>query len=621
MLPTAVLLVATSRTIAGAVTGIHEWSYRLAGFSDAIRVGAAAVLGSIFFAVASLSTVGFLMPRAVLALELLLSGALLMMVRFVPRAALGWRAAWNGMQARTPRALIAGPAEASELLSRTIARAPDAPYRVVGFVGADAEMVGCRIDGHRVLGTLRDLPELFRHRSIGAVLLSDALQPAERMRELVDLCAKSRVRLKIVPSSFARIGPGSPGAILADLSPDDLLPRDAVAFSEGDVRALVSGRRVLVTGAGGSIGGELCSQLARAGVRRLVMVDMNENELYLRARALSDAHPGTDVEAVVADVREAGPLLRLGARYRPQDVFHAAAHKHVPLMECAADEAVKNNVFGSLNVARMAVDCGAERFVLISTDKAVNPSSVMGASKRVAELVVRDLGRSCTSTRVTAVRFGNVLGSAGSVVPLFKQQIANGGPVTVTHPECTRYFMTIREAVGLVLVAGLGNYGELCVLDMGEPIRIVDLARNMIALSGRVPGEDVALTYTGLRPGEKLHEQVLTEEEERVLVARGRIHVTSSPPPPADLEARLAELRRLADAGDSAGVVVALRRLVPTYRSPDPSAASTQDGSELRAPPREGAGEPAAPNNLGGRHGYRAGEPAGRRNGVAERIP
>jgi FlaA1/EpsC-like NDP-sugar epimerase len=284
----------------------------------------------------------------------------------------------------------------------------------------------------------------------------------------------------------------------------------------------------------------------------------------------------------------------LGERYLPQDVFHAAAHKHVPLMEDAPEQAVRNNVFGTLHVARMAEACRAERFVLISTDKAVKPSSVMGATKRVAELVIRDLGRG-TRTRMTAVRFGNVLGSAGSVVPIFKEQIARGGPVTVTHPDCTRYFMTVSEAVGLTLLAGLEGHGPLCVLDMGEPIRIADLARYMITLSGRAPGE-IPVVFTGLRPGEKLVEELLTEEEERSRVVRDRISATESPPPPPDLAAWLEELDRLADAGDRPALVEALRALVPSYqiaRSPSSPRPSTQ--ARPAAGPRAA---PAARNGL-----------------------
>jgi FlaA1/EpsC-like NDP-sugar epimerase len=374
------------------------------------------------------------------------------------------------------------------------------------------------------------------------------------------------MRFKILPGSPSRSSRPA-AALLDDLAPEDLLPRESVAFDEAEIRALVQGRRALITGAGGSIGSELCRQLAARGVGQLVMVDMNENELYLGARQLSELHPGVEIRAEVADVRDEASLLRLGYRYRPQDVFHAAAHKHVPLMEDAPEEAVKNNVFGTLHAARMADRCGAERFVLISTDKAVKPSSVMGATKRVAELVVRRLARA-SRTRMTAVRFGNVLGSAGSVLPIFRQQISRGGPVTVTHEDCTRYFMTIPEAVGLVLLAGLGGHGDLCVLDMGEPIRIAELARNLITLAGLVPGEDVPIVYTGLRPGEKLCEELLTEDEERSEMVRDRIHATCGADPPADLEARLAELRRLAEEGDREGIRAALAALVPTYRRP-----------------------------------------------------
>jgi FlaA1/EpsC-like NDP-sugar epimerase len=331
---------------------------------------------------------------------------------------------------------------------------------------------------------------------------------------------------------------------------------------------------------------------------------MNENELYLRARRLAEEQPQVDVRAEVADLREPARLARLGARYRPEYVFHAAAHKHVPLMEDAPEEAVKNNVFGTLHVARMADACGARRFVLISTDKAVNPSSVMGATKRIAELVVRDLART-SRMKVTAVRFGNVLGSAGSVVPLFKDQIARGGPVTVTHPQCTRYFMTIPEAVGLVLVAGLGDYGELCILDMGEPIKVDELARLMIALSGRVAGLDVQIVYTGLRPGEKLAEELLTEEEEQSHAVRDRIRIARSPAPPPDLQLRLAELRRHADAGDHEPLLRAMKALVPTYRprpveapaaaAAPPRPAAAEPRVRLELPAREPAGAAAAP--------------------------
>jgi FlaA1/EpsC-like NDP-sugar epimerase len=456
-----------------------------------------------------------------------------------------------------------GASESAELLARDIGRNPESPYEVIGFVGDHPAQLGARLDGRPVLGLLPDLPELILLHEVELVLLALPRHPPARLREVIAVCANSRVRFKIAPE-WSSTGAVS-AALLDDVAPEDLLARPAVLFDEQEIRGLVAGRRALVTGAGGSIGSEVCRQLVRYGVAQLVMVDMNENELYLSARALARERPDVEVRAEVADVRDAERVGRLGAIYRPECVIHAAAHKHVPLMEDAPDEAVKNNVFGTLNVARMADACGAWRFILISTDKAVNPSSVMGATKRIAEMVVRDLART-SQTRMSAVRFGNVLGSAGSVVPLFKQQIARGGPVTVTHPDCTRYFMTIPEAVGLVLLSGLGDYGELCILDMGEPIRIDDLARIMISLAGRVPGVDIEVVYTGLRPGEKLAEELLTEEEEQSHAVRDRIRIARSNALPGDLTLRLAELRRRAEEGDAEGIRRSLRALVPTYR-------------------------------------------------------
>jgi FlaA1/EpsC-like NDP-sugar epimerase len=287
------------------------------------------------------------------------------------------------------------------------------------------------------------------------------------------------------------------------------------------------------------------------------------------------------MHAIIADIREGQTLARIGHAHKPLYVFHAAAHKHVPLMETAPGEAVKNNVFGTLNMAEMADACGAQRFVLISTDKAVAPTSVMGASKRVAELVIRSVAQR-SKTAFTAVRFGNVLGSAGSVVPLFKSQIERGGPLTVTHPDCTRYFMTISEAVGLVLIAGLGGYGELCVLDMGEPIRIADLAAHMITMAGGAAGKDIEIKFTGLRPGEKLFETLMTESEEQTHSVRKKIFVAKSPAPPADFSRILKNLARVAEGGNSAAIREAIKEVVPSY-TPMLSEPKTESAASVEA--------------------------------------
>jgi len=564
-LTTAMVLAAGLRVLCNFTVRLHYWAFRNSGLQDALRVVLAGFLGSVAFVALSQFVVPGGLPRTVYALDFFLSTTFFGILRFGPGAVIHWRTRWLRRGAGAVRTLVVGVGSEAGALVRELSRSVRSTYDVVGFVSEDPSIAGYSMDGTKVIGAIRDMPGLIRRYAVKMVLLADPEVPASRIRELLDLCENSRARFKIIPASFTHRNHRISAAALHDLSPEDLLPRPSIAFDGPKIRSLVSGRRILVTGAGGSIGGEICDQLVRYGAQQLVMVDMNENELYLRQRRLEEGASSTEIWTEVADVREPSRLKRLGEQYRPDIVFHAAAHKHVPLMETAPEEAVKNNVFGTINVAQMAHGCGAERFVLISTDKAVNPTSVMGASKRVAEMAIRHIGRS-SQTRMAAVRFGNVLGSSGSVVPLFKQQIERGGPVTVTHPDCRRFFMTIPEAVGLVLMAGLDGDGEVFVLDMGEQIRIVDLARNLITLSGHVPGEDISIVFTGLRPGEKLYEELLTEDEEETRAVSERIHVARSPAPPPDLEARLSHLRRLADDGDRSGIFAALSALVPTYR-------------------------------------------------------
>ena len=540
---------------------LHRWSFTMSGLSEGVRLVFAMLAASVVFAI------GFeQLPRSVYALEFFITTSLMAGYRFAPRFLDGWYTEWQRRgDAGTLRTIIVGAGSAGDLLARDLLRSADSKYLVVGFVDDDPAKLGMHVSGKPVLGKVSDLPKLIEQLRVTTVLLAILRLPSARTRAILDLCSSSKASFKTIPASYAHLDERISAAMLHDLSPDDLLPRVPIAFDYEEIRALVQNRRTLVTGAGGTIGGEICRQLASHGVSQLVMVDMNENELYLRARRLHEECPSVRLHTEVADIREFSRLERLGAQYRPELVFHAAAHKHVPLMEEAPEEAVKNNVFGTLNVALMAHRVGSEKMVLISTDKAVNPTSVMGATKRVAELVVRELARS-SRTKMTAVRFGNVLGSAGSVVPLFKQQIERGGPVTVTHPDCTRYFMTVSESVGLVLLAGLGGYGELCVLDMGEPIRIADMARNLITMSGRIPEKEIPIVYTGLRPGEKLCEELLTEEEEETALVRNRINVAKSPQPPADLARRLLALRGYADEGDREALLDAIQVLVPTYR-------------------------------------------------------
>ncbi|ATB43175.1 UDP-N-acetylglucosamine 4,6-dehydratase [Cystobacter fuscus] len=550
--------------------GLQRWSFRRSGLNEAVRLVLANVSATLVFEALRLFSFFEAPPRSVVAIEFILATALMGFYRFVPRTVRLWYLDQKRSRAQgTQRTIVVGAGSAGDLLLHDLLRTPSSPWHVIGLVDDDPAKHGTFLNGKQVLGSINALPELVARHRVTQVLIAIPSLPPERIRHILGLCKNRSVGFKIIPASFAYLDQKITAAMLHELSPEHLLPRDVVSFDQEEVHRRVAGRRILVTGSAGSIGSEIARQVAAHGPASLVLLDINENELYFLVRQLQERYPLLPVSAIVADIRDQERLMRIGRDHAPEYVFHAAAHKHVPLMEDSPEEAIKNNVFGTLNVARMADVCGVERFVLISTDKAVHPTSVMGASKRLAEMVIRDVAAR-SHTAFTAVRFGNVLGSAGSVVPLFKQQIQRGGPVTVTHPDCTRYFMVIPEAVGLVVQAGLAGYGELCILDMGTPVRIAELAANMITMSGLVPGKDIHIVYTGLRPGEKLEETLMSEEEERTHQVRNRIKVAQSPLPPADFQLQLERLRRVAQAGDSSGVMLALRHLIPTYKPARP---------------------------------------------------
>jgi FlaA1/EpsC-like NDP-sugar epimerase len=560
----AIPILVSIRLAVSLVFGLHRWSFRLSGFHEAARLAMATLSGSACFVAAFYFFQRIGPPRSVIVLEFFLTTAALGAFRFSPRLAAGWYVEQR-RRSGARRTIVVGAGSAGDLLLRDLSRSREHNYQVVGFVDDDPRKIGTSLGGRPVLGEIGRLPELIGDHDVSQVLIAIPRLSPEKIQRILQLCSRLKVHFKIIPVSFTYLNDRATASMLRDLSPEDLLQRNARSFDTEEIRSLVSGRRVLVTGAAGSIGGEIARQVAAYGPEALVLVDINENDLYFLYRSLRERHAELKVHAEVADIRDPGRLAHLGAVYRPHDVFHAAAHKHVPLMEDAPEEAVKNNIFGTLNAALMADACGSERFVLISTDKAVHPLSVMGATKRVAELVVRDLARR-SRTRFTAVRFGNVLGSAGSVVPLFKQQIERGGPVTVTHPDCSRYFMTIPESVNLVLLAGLGHDSELCILDMGKPLKIMDLASHMITMAGLVAGEDIKIEFIGLRPGEKLTEELMTEEEESSQILRDKIFAARSPAPPLDLGEHLLELRRFAESSSREGIVRILQHLVPTFQ-------------------------------------------------------
>ncbi|MBI4773105.1 MAG: polysaccharide biosynthesis protein [Deltaproteobacteria bacterium] len=583
LIPQLAVLLVASRLSANFMFNLHRWSFKLSGLYDAIRIGVAGLLGSgifmicLYFLRIELTSFASGPPRSVLVMEFFITTTLMGAIRFSPRLAKMYRVeqalARNSSLERT---LIVGAGATGEQLLRDLLRSDAHYYKVVGFVDDDRRKQGTYLSGRPVLGLIADLPAIVKRHEVGTILIAMPRVPAKRIREILATCSELKLRFKILPVSYVYLQDHSSRPALTDLSPEDLLPRQEVDLKESSIGEAIEGRCVMVTGAGGSIGGEICRQLLKNRVKTLFMLDTNENELYLRSRSFQGEFPSSRIVTSVADVRGLRRVERLFSEFRPQDVFHAAAHKHVPLMEAAPDEAVTNNVLGTYNVARMAHEYGAQRFVFISTDKAVKPSSVMGATKRIGEMVVRTIGKH-SDTKFSVVRFGNVLGSAGSVVPLFRQQIAAGGPVTVTDPEVRRYFMTIGEAVGLVLQAAYRDFGELCILDMGEQIRILDLARHMITMAGFVPEKDVPIAFTGLRPGEKLYEQLMTEEEESTYRVDSKIFVACSPEPPADFVEVIEELIAVAERGEDEEVLALLKKLVPSYSPGGEGTPATRD--------------------------------------------
>ncbi|MBQ8323083.1 MAG: polysaccharide biosynthesis protein [Clostridia bacterium] len=506
--------------------GLYRFAFFSIGFPEALKlVVSAAFLGvaNLAFALITKSVYIGVGTAILYALSLLMCAAF---VRFSRRLCAYLRRSFLVKHSDGKRVMIVGGGWAGATLIKEIQNAPKITYKAVCIVDDNSVKKGKLIRGVPIVGTTKGIRKYVDEYGVQEIFITMPSVEKKRISEIVGLCQSSGKPVKILPGLYQLAGGDVTVSKLRQVDVQDLLGREQVSVNLDEIMGYIEHKTVLVTGGGGSIGSELCRQISSHNPETLIILDIYENSVYELERELRTAYPELHLLTLIASVRDKKKMRDVFEKYRPQIVFHAAAHKHVPLMETSPNEAVKNNVFGTLNVAKCADEFGVETFVQISTDKAVNPTNIMGATKRICEMIVQTIGRHSKNTKFVAVRFGNVLGSNGSVIPLFKKQIAEGGPVTVTHKDIIRYFMTIPEAVSLVLQAGAyAKGGQIFVLDMGEPVRIYDLARNLIKLSGYEPEKDIEIVCTGLRPGEKLYEERLMEEEGLQKTPNGLINI------------------------------------------------------------------------------------------------
>ena len=510
-------------------------------------------------------------PSSVILLSTMLGFGGVLFLRLLRRLSFEWRARRRVLhdaaahKHAVSRVVLLGAGSAGVMVARELKNRANSDQLVVGFLDDDPAKQGTIIAGVPVLGPVRAIQELAQRKAVDEAIITLANAPRPKIVRMVRYCRRAGIPSRIIPALYEIVNGHVVVGAIREVDIVDLLGRDVVTLESDSVRDFVRGRRVLVTGAGGSIGSELVRQVARFSPARLCMLDQSEWALYEINREIRGRATGIPLRPVIADITNADRMEAIFAQENPEVVIHAAAYKHVPMMEANVREAIVNNVGGTLMVARLAGKYQANVFVMVSTDKAVNPTSVMGTTKRVAELVVQQQAADYPSTRYVSVRFGNVLGSSGSVIPLFREQIKRGGPVTVTHPDMRRYFMTIPEASSLVLQsAALGKGGEIFVLDMGTPVKIDQLAREMIRLSGLQPDVDIPITYSGLRPGEKLFEELSTSSENVAKTIHPKIFVGKiAKPNPNTLRHGLRTLHAAVDANDESAMRAALSTLVP----------------------------------------------------------
>ena len=552
-----------AKVITFHLLGLDRGWWRYVSVQDLARLGVANVLGSALGGVVILSFGPHGFPRSVYFLDLLLCFGMTAGIRMAVRTAFEFSKIQSSQAQK--RTLIYGAGDAGVTLLREIRKNPALAYDVVGFIDDSPGKTGARVYQVRVLGNGAMLPSIAQQRAIEMVLIAMPSATGQQMTAILQRCNDAGIAYKTVPGLAEIIQSGGLATQIRDVAVEDLLGRKPVRLEGDQIRNALEGKVVLVTGAAGSIGSELCRQIARFHPAGIVGFEIAESPLFEIDREMRRVFPDTPFYPEIGSVQNRARLNDVLRQYSPSVVYHAAAYKHVPMMEAHVFEAVENNVFGTYNVAVAAADHGVGEFVMISSDKAVRPTNVMGATKRIAELLL--LGLQNGSTKFVSVRFGNVLGSNGSVIPIFKQQIAAGGPVCVTHPEMRRYFMTIPEASQLVLQAGtMGSGGEIFVLDMGEPVRIQDLARNLILLSGFRPDEDIRIEFTGLRPGEKLYEELNLLDESMLPTFHEKIRIFAANGLPAQsMEHYLATLREICTTRDLPRLVLTFKDAIQDY--------------------------------------------------------
>jgi FlaA1/EpsC-like NDP-sugar epimerase len=551
-----------------SVFGLYKIIFHSVGIMEIIRLMLAicmiAIINFLFALIVrgAHSGVG---PGVVIVYVLLLS-VLACVTRYFQRIAVGVRYLLSRSQAERKRVMIVGGGEAGTMLIKEMQTSTKIAYKPVCIADDNLRKVGMYVCDVKIAGTTYDVKELVEQYHVQEIFITIPSLDKKQLSQIVARCQQCGCPVRILPGIYQLATGNVTVSSLRDVEVSDLLGREQVEVNLDEVMGYIENKTVLVTGGGGSIGSELCRQIATHNPKMLIILDIYENNAYEIEQELKRKQPDLQILTLIASVREERKMRDVFEKYRPQIVFHAAAHKHVPLMEDSPCEAVKNNVFGTWNVAKCADAFHVETFVLISTDKAVNPTNIMGATKRICEMIIQTIGKNSQHTKFVAVRFGNVLGSNGSVIPLFRQQIKEGGPVTVTHKDIIRYFMTIPEAVSLVLQAGAyAKGGQIFVLDMGEPVKIYDLAYNLIKLSGLEPNVDIDIVCTGLRPGEKLYEERLMKEEGLMSTPNGLINIAR--PIPLDEESFFTTLDTLCKQAfaETEDMKTSVKALVPTY--------------------------------------------------------